>query len=519
MANHRQPVTRPPVTFSQFVKEMVMRLWKQLCDMFKAAKPKRQQTRRTFLEPLETRRVMATYLQGGLLYITGGNTADTASIVDTTPQNNQGALIVNVNGTASVFPEVAVNGIRFYGYGGNDTLSNATVKPVVAYGGTGNDTLNGGGASDTLHGESGNDNLFGYGGHDTMYGSTGDDEMHGGSGNDTMQGGDDDDEMYGDSGNDAMYGQGGQDVLFGGVGDDNVQGGTLNDTLYGEAGDDFMTGQEGNDTLYGGDDDDEMYGYTGDDTLRGGDGNDMLGGWIGNDRLFGEEGNDDLYGQDGRDGLFGGNGADSVSGGADSDRFLVIGDEAEVSGESTSDAFIRFGGPKAWSYTEILRVDLGLGRMHNRTGNTVLLKDPDVPYNAGDPDAPRLTFLRKETDFDVNGEPWGNVGTNHGNGTISLYDSLFSGNPSNGIDNKVAQYVIHEVGHNWDSASENTMREHDESQRRERGRLLPQLLDVGAARQRRAGDAAEPRRRDLRQGGQHEQREHLVVSPGDDVRD
>jgi hypothetical protein len=68
-----------------------------------------------------------------------------------------------------------------------------------------------------------------------------------------------------------------------------------------------------------------------------------------------------------------------------------------------------------------------------------------------------MTFLRKETDYDENGEPYGNVGTNHENGLISLYDSLFSGNPSNGIENKVAQYVIHEIGHFWDQASENTM--------------------------------------------------------------
>jgi len=392
-----------------------------------------------------------------LLYITGSESADTASVIDTTPQNNQGVLIVNVNGNATPFAEAAVNGIRFYGYGGNDTFTNSTVKPVVAYGGNGNDTLRGGGASDTLRGEAGSDHLFGYGGNDTMYGSTGNDEMRGGNGNDTMQGGDDNDTMYGDDGNDTMYGQNGVDLLYGGAGADNLQGGDQNDTLYGEAGDDFMTGQAGNDTLYGGDNNDEMYGYTGNDTLRGGNGNDMLGGWEGNDRLFGEEGNDDLYGQDGRDGLFGGNGADYVSGGGDSDRFLTISDEAEIADENTSDAIIRFGGPKAWTYTEIYRVDLGLARIHNRTGNTVLLKDPQVAYNPNDPDAPRMTFSREQTDFDEDGKPWGNVGRNHENGLISLYDSLFSGNPSNGIENKVAQFVIHEIGHFWDQASENTM--------------------------------------------------------------
>jgi hypothetical protein len=200
-----------------------------------------------------------------------------------------------------------------------------------------------------------------------------------------------------------------------------------------------------------------MYGYTGNDFLDGGNGNDMLSGWDGNDVLFGKEGNDDLYGGNGRDGLFGGNGVDHVSGGADSDRYLTIGDESEIANPEQQDAVIKFGGPKAWTYGEILQVDGGLARLHNRTGNTILLKDPQLAFNPADPDKPLMTIERDITDYKtdpVTGDlvPYGNVGLNHENGRITLFDTLF-----NGSDNKVAQYTIHEIGHFWDQPAENTM--------------------------------------------------------------
>jgi Ca2+-binding RTX toxin-like protein len=492
---------------------------------------------RLHLENLEARAVPAAYLSGGWLYVVGSSGVnDQAVVADTAPPLANSTVIVTLNGQASVFSKPTITqGVRFYGYGGNDQFTTNLARPVVGYGGDGNDTLHGGSAIDQLWGQAGedwldghggndslqggtfndtlyggdgndwvtgqqandyieggdgNDKLYGYTGNDTilagdgndtlsgwdgaddlygaagndkLYGHAGNDYLNGGSGNDTLSGSDDDDELVGSSGNDKLYGNDGEDDLDGGTGNDSLEGGGLNDLLHGGDGNDWMTGQSGddalhgddgndtmygytgNDTMYGDGDNDVMYGYTGNDLLGGGDGDDYLSGWDGNDLLYGREGNDSLYGGSGRDGLMGGNGVDLVSGGSDSDRYLTIGDHAEIVSMSGGDATIQFGGPKIWTYSEIEMVDGGLAKLHHRTGNT------------GNPKAPRMTFLRDITDYDINGDPWGNVGVNHNNGTITLYDSLFDEDTTHpaGLAGRVAQYSIHEIGHNWDSPTEN----------------------------------------------------------------
>jgi hypothetical protein len=120
---------------------------------------------------------------------------------------------------------------------------------------------------------------------------------------------------------------------------------------------------------------------------------------------------------------------------------------------SGGDASIGFGGPKIWTYSEIEMVDGGLAKLHHRTGNTVLLSDPDELYDPENPKAPRMTFLR---DIEDSYNP-GNVGLNHDNGTITLFDSLFDPDTTHpaGLAGKVAQYSIHEIAHFWDSPGEN----------------------------------------------------------------
>jgi len=485
------------------------------------------------LENLESRALMAApvYLSGGWLYVVGSNAQDDQAVVsDANPLLPAGPVLVNLNGELFVFTKPQITqGVKFVGYGGNDSFTTNLARPVVTWGGDGNDTLNGanandqlhgGGGADEIHGNGGNDSLwgglsndslyggsgndwitgqenqdyieggdgndilYGYTGNDTvlagdgndtlsgwdgnddlygaagddkLYGHSGDDYLNGGSGKDTMVGGDDNDDMVGSSDNDTMYGNDGDDTMDGGTGNDSMQGGSWDDEMHGGDGNDWMTGQTGNDSLYGGDGNDTMYGYTGNDLLIGDDGDDTLSGWDGNDLLYGREGNDHLYGHAGRDGLMGGNGLDVVSGGADSDRYLTIGDQAEIVSMSGGDASIGFGGPKIWTYAEIEMVDGGLAKLHNRTGNTVLLSDPEVAYDPQNPKAPRMTFLRDITDYDKDGNPWGNVGKNNGNGAITLFDSLFdpTKNHPAGLAGRVAQYSIHEIGHFWDSPTEN----------------------------------------------------------------
>ena len=472
--------------------------------------------RRLQVENLEHRSLMAASLVGGWLNVVGSSgVADQAVVTDTNPGLPNSQVIVNLNGVASVFNKAAITqGVKFWGYGGNDLFTTSLARQVVAYGGDGNDTLHGGPLADRLYGDAGvdvidghagndsiyggmhndslyggtgndyvtgqqnndyieggdgNDQLFGYtgndtvlagegndtlsgwdgnddlygaGGHDKVYGHIGDDELNGGSGNDTLSGSDGDDELDGSSGDDKLYGHDGDDDLDGGTGNDSLEGGGWDDTLHGGDGNDWMTGQSGNDVLYGDEGHDQMYGYTGNDLLIGGDGNDTLSGWDGNDLLYGREGNDKLYGHDGRDGLMGGNGVDVVDGGNSSDRYLAIGDHGEITSMSGGDATIQFGGPQLWSYGEIEQIDLGLARIHHRTGNTVLLKDPAEPIPA-DPKAPRVFIERDAVSAD------GYAGETHGN-TITMYDEAFDGSVE-----ATEAVIIHEVAHMWDTSGEN----------------------------------------------------------------
>ncbi|MFO1083152.1 MAG: Ig-like domain-containing protein [Reyranellaceae bacterium] len=112
------------------------------------------------------------------------------------------------------------------------------IYKLEAYGGAGNDTINGGNAADTLYGDKadsftgnpviasvtlapydtrgdGNDIVFGYGGDDTIEGNGGDDQLHGGDGSDTIDGGAGSDFLYG-----GPRGHGYLDILTGGADSD-----------------------------------------------------------------------------------------------------------------------------------------------------------------------------------------------------------------------------------------------------------------------------------------------------------
>ncbi|MGD1807780.1 hypothetical protein ACP6PL_20415 [Dapis sp. BLCC M126] len=92
-------------------------------------------------------------------------------------------------------------------------------------------------------------------------------DINGQGGNDTMNGGGNSDSLYGFAGNDTLNGRGSSDNLYGGVGDDLLNGGLGSDRLYGE---------EGNDTLNGGGDRDSLYGGSGADNFILSDGRDII---------------------------------------------------------------------------------------------------------------------------------------------------------------------------------------------------------------------------------------------------
>ena len=96
--------------------------------------------------------------------------------------------------------------------------------------------------------------------------------------------------------------------------DDRIYAGGGSDTIFANLGDDSVRAQGGDDSVYGGVGDDSLAGGRGDDTLRGDAGADSLRGMGGDDSLVGGIGSDTLAGGDGDDTLTGNIGNDSVRG-------------------------------------------------------------------------------------------------------------------------------------------------------------------------------------------------------------
>ncbi len=82
--------------------------------------------------------------------------------------------------------------IVIFGQDGNDTITVASniTRTVYAFGGAGNDVVNGGGGSDFLQGGDGNDTVNGNNGDDILVGNDGTDVLNGNAGNDVLIPGD-----------------------------------------------------------------------------------------------------------------------------------------------------------------------------------------------------------------------------------------------------------------------------------------------------------------------------------------
>lgn len=171
-----------------------------------------------------------------------------------------------------------------------------------AKGGTGNDSIIGNAANNTIWGGAGNDSISGGGGNDIYYAGTGDDTVWGGDNAEIYNGDDGNDTLKGAGGSDTLNGGNGNDIIYGGDGDDIADSGAGDDTLYLGAGNDFVdTTTGGNDAYYGEDGDDYIFGGSGNEIYSGGNGNDTLKGWSGDDTLEGNAGIDTLEGGSGND--------------------------------------------------------------------------------------------------------------------------------------------------------------------------------------------------------------------------
>lgn len=227
--------------------------------------------------------------------------------------------------------------IRVHTYDRNDTIRNRTIIRLIAWAGSGNDTVYGGGHGDYLYGEAGADKLYGGGDHDRISGGSGNDVADGGIGDDTISGDSGNDTISGNVGNDHLTGFTGRDRAYGGAGNDHIDMHTTavtgdDDYVSGGAGRDYVSymsyrkpitadadGVRGDDGAKGerdtiATDVEALRGGEASDRLSGTSRADTLEGWLGDDVIHGGDGDDVLQGGDGRDRLYGNDGDDVLDG-------------------------------------------------------------------------------------------------------------------------------------------------------------------------------------------------------------
>jgi len=269
------------------------------------------------------------------------------------------------------------------GLTGNMTIAVGTIIEN-ALGGSGDDSLTGNGAANTLRGNDGVDSLNGAGGDDLLLGGGSTDTVHGGGGDDTLRvlAGEFYDNSHGGAGEDTLdhsastydgttfdfalgtiTGAGidgasaalsGIETYLDGSGGNTIVSDGLGHSYYGHGGNDVMIAGIGGQFMYGGagvdlidlsrrsdacivdmdagssDDGSEYLGF---ERLIAGAGDDTIFGTDGGNRIDTGAGDDVCRGRAGNDWLTGGLGADRLHGGAGNDRFLYL-----AAAESTFDA-------------------------------------------------------------------------------------------------------------------------------------------------------------------------------------
>ncbi len=172
---------------------------------------------------------------------------------------------------------------KLYGGAGDDVFRPGKGRDVLD-GGTGIDTVD---YSDVLTSKNEDQisvNLTGIAEYEVpiffsvenAIGSSGDDSLNGGAASNLLKGNDGDDFITGEAGNDVLHGGNGNDVIDGDkdphssikyVGRDRISGGSGNDQIYGNAGKDRIRGDDGDDIIGGGSGADLLRGGTGADTF------------------------------------------------------------------------------------------------------------------------------------------------------------------------------------------------------------------------------------------------------------
>lgn len=166
-------------------------------------------------ESLEQRQVMSVtnpWFSGSMLVVPTDNNATNVELI-----SSGSNLVVRDHSSNRSWTYAAsqVSQVEFQGGNGNDRfVNNFYSMSVRAFGGGGNDYLEGYNGNDIFVGGSGNDTLVGYGGNDQMWGGDGNDVLLGGNGNDDLMGGAGNDHLNGQADIDRFWGGDGNDVMI-----------------------------------------------------------------------------------------------------------------------------------------------------------------------------------------------------------------------------------------------------------------------------------------------------------------
>lgn len=232
-------------------------------------------------------------------------------------QNEQGMLVVDVDGEEAYFSPEEAKRLIIDGGGGNDRIiaDKSVTMDLHIVGGRGDDHIETGRGNDFIIDNYGGNYIAAGAGDDRIIAnqldftpgapartvqvsdsrsplskaidgikgreaaaevSVNGNYIDGGDGADYIEGGKGDDYIVGGKGNDVIYGLDGSDTILGGDGRDYLDGGRGDDTIIAGAGNDMIMGGSGDDTIQAGSGKNVIVGGRGRDTIDGGSGHNRI---------------------------------------------------------------------------------------------------------------------------------------------------------------------------------------------------------------------------------------------------